>query len=108
MPAAARSGGNDTVFSLTGAGRGCNSPVRTVTGAASQSSVFIGGVPAVVFGDRVGYHLPSGCNPLGDTSTLSTCSGTVLIDGKGVGRIGDEYGPDNTITSGYSTVFIGG
>ena len=106
MAAIAQAGGSSTVFSRTGVGRRCNSPVNVSTGTASQTSVLIGGVPAVVFGDTVGFHLASGCGP--DLSTLSTCSGTVLIGGRGVGRIGDEYTSDNIITSGFESVFVGG
>ena len=106
MAAIALAGGAGTVFSRTGTGRRCNFPVTTSTGTASVSTVLIGGTPPVVFGDTVGFHLASGCGP--DLSTLSTCSGTVLIGGKGVGRIGDQYGSDNVITSGFGTVFIGG
>lgn len=104
MAAAARSGGSDTVFSLTGAGRGCGSPIRTVTGVAT-STVFVNGVQIVVQGDRVGSHPAGGCGP--DLSQLSTFSTTVFVGGKGIGRIGDQYTADNTITSGSSNVFVG-
>jgi len=106
MPAIALAGGSSTVFSRTGTGKRCNFPVRTVTGAASVSTVFIGGTPPVVLGDTVGFHLAGGCGP--DLSTLSSGSSTVFIGGRRVGRIGDQYGSDNVITSGFSTVFIGG
>lgn len=104
MPAIARANGVDTVFSFTGAGKGCRAPVRTVTGSSS-GQVFANGDPIVVQGDTVGFHAASGCSP--DTSTLSTYSSTVFVGGKGVGRIGDQYTADNVITSGFSTVFVG-
>lgn len=105
MPAVARANGIDTVFSLTGTGRNCRSPINTVTGPGS-STVFVNGHPTVVDGDPVGSHPAQGCGP--DLSTLTTFSSTVLVGGKALGRIGDQYSADNTITSGSSTVFAGG
>jgi len=105
MPAIARGNARDSVFSLTGTGRGCRAPVRTRTGP-SLATVTVGGFPVVTRGDMVGFHLRAGCLP--DVSLLSTSSSTVFVNGKGVGRIGDLYGFDNIITSGDSTVFIGG
>jgi uncharacterized Zn-binding protein involved in type VI secretion len=102
MPAVARSNGADSVFSRTGIGRGCRSPVRTSTGSGS-STVFVGGVPVVKRGDMVAFHLAQGCAP--DLSTLSSSSSTVFVNGQGIGRIGDEYTSDNIITSGFPTVF---
>jgi len=104
MPAVARSNGTDRVFSLTGTARGCRAPINTVTGSGS-STVFIGGIPVVVQGDLVGSHPAAGCGP--DLSALSTFSSKVFVNGKGVGRIGDQYTADNLITSGSSTVFAG-
>jgi uncharacterized Zn-binding protein involved in type VI secretion len=105
MPAVARANGLDSVFSLTGTARGCQAPINTVTGSGS-STVFVGGIPVVVQGDLVGNHPAAGCGP--DLSTLTTSSSTVFVGGKGVGRVGDLYTADNIITSGASTVFIGG
>lgn len=106
MPAIARAEGVDQVQSMTGFGPGCKSPGMTTTGAATESSVFIGGVPVVVASDTVGPHLLSGCKVV-DTSTLTTYSSTVTIGGKGVGRVGDMYTSDNVIVTGSSTVFCG-
>ena len=102
MPAVARANGADSVFSRTGTGRACRSPVRTSTGSGS-STVFVGGVPVVKRGDTVAFHLAQGCGP--DLSTLSSSSSTVFANGQGIGRIGDEYSSDNIITSGFPTVF---
>lgn len=104
MPAVARSNGQDTVFSLTGTGKNCMSPVTTVTGAPS-CQVFVNGHPIVRIDDQVASHPYAGCSP--DMSTLTTSSSTVFIGGKGLGRIGDQYTSDNTIISGSSTVFCG-
>lgn len=105
MPAAARGNGVDSVFSKTGTGRGCRSPVTTATAACSED-VFAIGVGIVRFGDVVATHAASGCSP--DTSTLSSASNTVFINSRRAGRIGDQYSSDNTIISGSPTVFIGG
>jgi uncharacterized Zn-binding protein involved in type VI secretion len=102
MPAVARGNGVDSVFSRTGTGRNCGSPITTSTGVAT-STVFINGIPAVIQGNLVGAHPAGGCGP--DLSTLSSFSGTVFANGGGLGRIGDQYSSDNIITSGSSTVF---
>lgn len=105
MPAAARGSGQDTVFSLTGTGRGCGGPLNTVTDQCSPN-VFVNGIGIVREGDEVGDHPAAGCGP--DNSVLTTFSSNVFINGKRAGRIGDKYTNDNTITSGSSNVFIGG
>ncbi len=102
MPAVARTG--DRVMSRDGSGKKCKSPMRTSVGQANDKSVYAGGSPIVVAGNQVAPHPKSGCVP--DTSTLSSYSGTVFIGGKGIGRIGDEYGP-NIITQGCPNVFSG-
>jgi uncharacterized Zn-binding protein involved in type VI secretion len=79
--------------------------MQTVTGQGS-STVLINGFGIVRDGDLVGAHPRSGCGP--DVSTLSSFSATVFVEGKGVGRIGDQYTSDNIIISGSSNVFIGG
>jgi uncharacterized Zn-binding protein involved in type VI secretion len=105
MPAAARSSGQDDVFSKTGTGKFCSRPVQTVTNEGSEN-VLINGFGVVRQGDSVGSHAAGGCGP--DLSVLTSFSSTVFINGKGVGRIGDEYTPDNIIISGSTNVFIGG
>lgn len=103
MPAIARANGVDTVYSLTGAGTGCNSPMNTVTGTGSPN-VFVNGTPVVREGDTVGVHPRAGCT-ITDTSVLTTFSPNVYANGKGIGRVGDQYTSDNTITSGSPNVF---
>jgi uncharacterized Zn-binding protein involved in type VI secretion len=105
MPAAARSGGIDKVFSKTGIGKDCAFPVTTVTGTPT-CEVYVNGHKAVRVGDQVGAHAFYGCGP--DTSTLTEGSSTVFIGGQRMGRIGDNYGSDNIIISGSQTVFVGG
>lgn len=105
MPAIALGNGQSSVASLTGTGWHCLNPVTTSSGPGTQTTVFIEGFPPVVQGDTVAPHAAAGCGL--DTSGLTKYSSTVFIGGKGVGRIGDQYTGDNTITSGSSTVFIG-
>jgi uncharacterized Zn-binding protein involved in type VI secretion len=107
MPAAARGFLVDNVFSRTGFGRGCRSPMvplpRTSLGSAS---VYINGVGAVRAGDFTSLHPITGCPP--DPSVLGPGSTTVFINGFPAGRIGDLYTLDNIIISGSTNVFIGG
>ena len=109
MPAVARANGVDTVYSLTGTLSGTSpirydNPVNTVTGTGSPD-VFVNGTPVVRQNDTVGIHLNSTGGT--DTSVLTTFSSTVFVNGKGIGRVGDQYTSDNTITSGSPTVFAG-
>jgi uncharacterized Zn-binding protein involved in type VI secretion len=46
-----------------------------------------------------------GCFP--PTSIISAVSSTVFVNGKGIGRLGDEYS-GHTLTSGSGNVFAGG
>jgi uncharacterized Zn-binding protein involved in type VI secretion len=104
MPPAARGSGGDSVFSKTGSGRRCGRPVDTATAACSED-VFFNEKGAVRIKDAVAAHPESGCG--NDGSVLSSSSSSVFVNGKGVARIGDSYGDDNTITSGSSNIFIG-
>ena len=105
MPAAARGDSEDTVFSNTGSGSQCRSPITTSTDECSED-VFVNSIGIVREGDQVAAHPAAGCGP--DESVLTSFSATVFVNSKGAGRIGDEYTGDNTITSGSSNVFIGG
>jgi uncharacterized Zn-binding protein involved in type VI secretion len=107
MPAAARGFLADNVFSRTGFGRGCRSPMVPLPKTFSGSpSVFINGVGAVRAGDFPTAHPITGCFP--DPSVLAPGSATVFINGFPAGRIGDLYTADNIIISGSTNVFIGG
>ena len=105
MPAAARAGGVDKVFSISGSGKNCSFPVQTTTGIGT-CEVYINGSKVVRGDDQVALHAYYGCGP--DTSTMTEGSGTVFVGGKKIARIGDNYGPDNIIISGSTNVFIGG
>lgn len=107
MPPVARGSGQDTVFSITGSGRRCQSPIETTTNECSNS-VFLNDYGIVRKNDKVGVHNKSqggACVP--DESTLDTFSNSVFANDLEIGRIGDEYTSDNTITSGSLNVFSG-
>lgn len=104
MPPVSRQG--DSVLSFDGGpGKNCPTPMRTSVGEVNGKNVFANGILIVVEGNTIAPHPKAGCST--DTSTLSSFSGTVKIGGKGVGRIGDQYGP-NLITAGSGNVFAGG
>lgn len=104
MPPAARGNGSDSVFSKTGTGKNCGSPVSTATNECSGDT-FVENIGVVRIGDKVAPHPAGGCGP--DESGLTKSSTTVFVNGRGAGRIGDEYTSDNIVTSGSTTVFIG-
>jgi uncharacterized Zn-binding protein involved in type VI secretion len=105
MPPVARGNGVDSVFSKTGSGFRCRSSLTTSTDACS-SDVFVNNTGVVRQDDQVAAHPRAGCRT--DGSVLTSFSSTVFANGKAVGRIGDQYTGDNTITSGSSSVFAGG
>lgn len=104
MPAVARGSGTDTVLSKTGVGKNCARPTDTVTNECSPD-VFCNSIGVVRYGDLVGIHNKAGCTP--DTSTLSSGSSTIFVNGQKLGRIGDMYTADNIITSGSENTFAG-
>lgn len=104
MPPVARGSGQDTVFSLTGSGRRCQSPLETATGTCSDN-VFVNGYGAVRKGHIVAAHPASGCST--DESQLTTYSGSVFANNNEIARLGDQYTSDNTITSGSTNIFAG-
>lgn len=100
MPAISRVG--DTVLSVDGSGYQCGNPMETAVGEANTESVYCNGILVPVIGNKVAPHPKGGCST--DESTLSVASSTVFIGSLGIGRIGDQYGP-NTITQGSSNCF---
>ena len=102
MPAVSRKG--DSVLSQDGTGYKCRAPMTTSVGEVNSNKVYADGILIVVQGNKVSPHPKGGCST--DTSSLDAGSSKVRIGGKGVGRIGDTYGP-NTITAGSSKVFAG-
>jgi uncharacterized Zn-binding protein involved in type VI secretion len=105
MPSVARGDGADTVFSKTGSGNGCGSPLTTATNECSPD-VITNDIGTVRENDKVAPHPLPGCIPT-DESVVSAGAPAVFANFQEVARIGDEYGSDNTITSGSSNVFAG-
>lgn len=107
MPAIARGNGTDSVASDTGSGYLCGSPSTTATDACS-GDVYANAIGVVRIGDAVAVHTMSGCGP--ESPGLSTSSPNVFVNGKGCGRLGDNYAGDgaNIITSGSGNVFVNG
>lgn len=100
MSAAARKDSTDSIST----GHGCDA--TTVTDEGS-SDVFVNTYGVVRYGDLQHVHLiPSGDACVPHALTLSSCSGTVFVNGLGAGRLGDDYGGEVLIT-GSETVFFG-
>ncbi|MGL6315007.1 PAAR domain-containing protein [Vibrio sp. WXL103] len=64
------------------------------------STVLIGGLTASVVGDS--------CTCVGATSTVATGSTTVMIGGIAAARVGDSTDHGGSISTGCSSVLIGG
>jgi uncharacterized Zn-binding protein involved in type VI secretion len=103
MPGIARKSGTDSVASPDGTGDGCASPTTQATDAGSND-VIVNGIGAVRQGDSMKTHPGPGCGP--HAPTLSSFSSTVIVNGKGVGRLNDAYN-GHTITSASSDVVAG-
>lgn len=100
MPAVARKNGTDSVAT----NHGCDT--TTVTDQGS-SDVFVNDIGAVRAGDLCEPHTtPVGDSCVPHTVPLSSYSGTVFVNGKGIGRKGDFYN-GHQITSGSGNVFAG-
>jgi uncharacterized Zn-binding protein involved in type VI secretion len=94
----ARAAGAEPVFSFTGVGYKCRFPTVVATGAPTQGTLFVNGIPAVVTGDPVAPHAAAGCGP--DTSVAIGRSVFVKVQGRPVARIFDTYGGTNVILKG--------
>lgn len=104
MAAISRQG--DSVLSKYGANYKCSQPMQTTVGECNDRQVYANGILVVCIGNKISPHPDPDCTPV-DESVLTKASTTVFINGKGVGRIGDEYTANNTITQGSATVFAG-
>ncbi len=100
MPQAARLGDICT-------GHACFPPRANIQGSPD---VFINGIPAHRQGDAWAVHccthpdIPHGCH----ASVLASGSGSVYINGKQAGRVGDPVACGGTVATGSGDVFIGG
>lgn len=108
MPEVARKDQIDTVASPDGEGACCAFPSTQYTDEGSDN-VFVNGIGVVREGDKMIPHTSDdgGCCVL-HSPVLDSYSSSVFINGKRVGRKGDTYGGDHVISSGSTTVFVGG
>lgn len=103
MPAVSRRG--DSVFSTTGSGYKCRSPMTTSI-ASGTSRVSVQGAPVARGGiDKVAGHPRGGCSP--DGSLVISSGSRVHCNGGPAARIGDSAPSDNTIIRGATRVFFG-
>lgn len=95
MPAVSRLGD-------MGSGHGCFPPRANIE---ASEDVFVNGNGIHRAGDAYPVHC---CGDACHDSTLSSGSGTVYVNGKQCGRIGDPIGCGAAIASGSGNVFAGG
>jgi uncharacterized Zn-binding protein involved in type VI secretion len=95
MPAVTRLGDSCT-------GHGCF-PSRPSTSASPD--VFVNSIAAHRQGDSWASHC---CGPPCHGSTLAAGSGTVFVNGKQLGRIGDPVACGSAVAGGSGDVFAGG
>ena len=104
MPAVARGKGTDTVDTDHGTGRNCRSATVQTTDGCSPD-VFVNGIGVVREGDPVITHPAAGCSD--HAPGLGSFSATVKVNGKGLGRVGDNYPGGHIISSGSEDVNAG-
>ena len=97
MPPATRIGDADVTH--------CSTPFR----AQGSPNVNVNGIPWSRQGDNNTVHLlpcGDGCCP--HTAPIAVGSGTVFINGRGAGRIGDSIAGCTSVAQGSSNVNAGG
>ena len=99
MPPAARIGDADAVH--------CSTPFR----AQGSPNVLVNGRPWSRQGDINTVHLkPCGCPPCccPHIAPMAVGSSTVIVNGRGAGRIGDSIVACTSVAQGSPNVFAGG
>ena len=83
-------------------GHGAFPPRPSTSGS---SNVFINGIGVVTVGDSYAVH----CDPTPSChgSVLAAGSGTVNVNGKALGRVGDPVACGSVVAVGSSNVFAG-
>lgn len=79
-------------------------PPRPATGASSD--VYVEGLAAHRQGDSWAVHCDP--TPICHGGSLASGSGTVFVNGKELGRVGDPVSCGSAVAAGASTVFAGG
>ena len=96
MPAATRIGDADVTH--------CSGMTR----AEGSPNVFVNGIPWSRQGDNnTGHKLPGNPCP-SHAAPIASGSGTVKVNGKGAGRIGDGLSGCTVVSAGSGNVFAGG
>jgi len=88
-----------------GSGHSCHFPPTPSTEASPD--VNIDGIPAVRQGDAYSPHACPSCPAPAHPRSLSGGSGSVFINGKPAGRIGDAISCGGEAAEGSSSVYIG-
>ena len=95
MPAVARIGDADVAH--------CSGMTR----AQGSSNVFANGIGVSIQGDVNTTHLLPGAPCPAHTAVITSGSGTVFVNGKGCGRVGDGISACTSVAAGSSNVFAG-
>ena len=96
MPAVTRIGDADSAH--------CSGMVR----AAASGNVFANGIPVSRQGDINTGHLLPGSPCPGHVASIASGSGTVFVNKKGCGRVGDGISGCTSVAAGSGNVFAGG
>ena len=95
MPAATRIGDSDVPH--------CSGMVR----AEGSPNVFVNGIPWSLQGNVNTPHLLPGDPCPTHSAPIATGSSTVIINGKGAGRVGDAISGCTSVAQGSENVFAG-
>lgn len=96
MPAVTRIGDSDVGH--------CSGMVR----AAGSGNVFVNGISVSRQGDNNTVHKLPGSPCPSHAAAISSGSGTVKVNNKGCGRVGDGIGGCTSVAAGSGNVFAGG
>lgn len=95
MPAVTRIGDADSAH--------CSGMVRAV----GSGNVFANSIPVSRQGDVNTGHLLPGAPCPGHSAAIAAGSGTVFVNGKGCGRVGDGISGCTAVAAGSGNVFAG-
>ena len=96
MPAATRIGDADIAH--------CSGMVR----ADGSSNVYVNGIPWSRQGDNNSTHLLPGSPCPSHAAPITSGSGSVKVNGRGAGRVGDGITACTAVAAGSPNVFAGG
>lgn len=89
----------------TSAGHGCFPPTPAISGCSS--TVFVNGKPIVLLGAQFAPHTCGRVTHAGALRQVIAGSGTVIVEGKPLARIGDGIADGDAIGVGSGNVFAG-